>query len=63
MTGATPPCSSATRVPGASNERNFQPTADEPIKLKKATLSSVTSFCATLTSQHMNWAHSGAKPA
>ena len=42
MTGAAPPCSSAKRVPGASLERNAQPTRAEPIKLKKATRGSVT---------------------
>ena len=37
MTGATPPCSSAQRVPGASFVRRYQPTFAEPMKLKKAT--------------------------
>jgi hypothetical protein len=37
ITGATPPCSSAQRAPGASCERSVQPTLALPIKLRKAT--------------------------
>ena len=43
MAGATPPRSSAQRVPGASLLRKDHPTRAEPIKLKKATRGSVTS--------------------
>ena len=34
ITGATPPCSSAARVPGANCEFSFQPTPGEPMKDK-----------------------------
>ena len=44
ISGATPPCSSAQRVPGASFDLRYQPTLAEPIKLKKATRGSVTNF-------------------
>ena len=42
MTGATPPCSSEHRAPGAKRDRNCQPTAALPMKLKKPTRGSAT---------------------
>ncbi len=44
ISGATPPCSKAQRVPGASFDFKYQPTFAEPIKLKNATRESVTNF-------------------
>ena len=41
-----PPCSSAQRVPGANNERNFQPISAEPINDKNAIRESDTNCSA-----------------
>jgi hypothetical protein len=64
ITGATPPCSREQRVPGASFDRNAQPTLALPIKLKKATLLSVTRLSVILLSSIITaWHQAVGNPA
>ena len=63
MTGAAPPCSSATRVPGASLERSIQPTLAEPMKEKNAVRGSVTICSATSSVQGTKRHQRSSRPA
>ena len=53
----------ASRARGASLERRYQPTRDEPIKLKNATLGSVTKRSAVGISHTQTWHNSSGNPA
>ena len=64
IAGATPPCSSAERVPGASFECSDQPTRAEPMKLRNATRGSVASRSAKSLLVGMKVWHQGSgRPA